>query len=53
MFEKLFSPSGLLDLPVVVMLAFFAVFLGVVAFVFARRRRGHYDEMARMPLNDD
>ena len=53
MFQNLFSASTLLDLPVVVMLGFIAVFLGVVVWVMARRRTGHYDEMARLPLDDD
>lgn len=53
MFQNLFSVSTLLDLPVVVMLGFIAVFLGVVAWVLTRRRSAHYDEMARLPLEDD
>ncbi len=53
MFENLFSASTLLTVPVLVMLGFFAVFVGVVVWVFSRRRRTHYDEMSRMPLDDD
>ena len=53
MFKDLFSDSLLLDLPVVSMLGFFAVFVGVCIWVSARKRGAHYDRMSQLPLDED
>ena len=53
MFQDLFSASSLLDLPIVTMLGFFAVFAGVCLRVASQRRRPHYDRMATLPLDED
>jgi cbb3-type cytochrome oxidase subunit 3 len=53
MFKDLFSSAALLDLPVVSMIAFIAVFAGVLVWVSAKRRRPHYDRMSQLPLQDD
>ena len=52
MFQELFKESSLLDLPVVVLVAFFATFVGVVLWVTARKRGDRYDQLSRMPLDD-
>ena len=51
MWKDLFSGAVLLDLPIVVMLAFLALFVGVVLWTHGRRRRPHYDLMSRLPLD--
>lgn len=51
MFRELFARSPLLAYPIVGMLIFLCVFLGVVAWVWLRDR-SHYDQMARLPLDD-
>ena len=53
MFKDLFSTSVLLDLPVVSMLGFFAVFVGVCIWVSSRKREAHYDRMSQLPLDED
>lgn len=53
MFTKLFESGVLLDLPIASMLAFMALFGGVVLWTSSRRRRPHYDRMSRLPLDDD
>lgn len=53
MFQDLFSESSLLDLPIVTMLGFFAIFTGVCLRVASQRRRTHYDHMATLPLEED
>ena len=53
MFEKLFSGNDLLGLPVLGMVFFLAMFVGVVVWVFGRKRKPHYDRMSRLPLSDD
>jgi cbb3-type cytochrome oxidase subunit 3 len=40
-------------LPVVSMVAFFAIFCFVLYYVFSDRRRAHQDRMRSMPLEDD
>jgi hypothetical protein len=52
MFRALFQDGALLDLPVVSMLAFFALFAGVLVWTASRRRRSHYDRMSQLPLDD-
>ena len=53
MFKDLFTSGALLDLPVVSMLGFFALFVGVVVWVSGRRRRSHYERMSNLPLDDN
>ena len=53
MWKELFESGSLMDLPVLVMLAFMAIFVGVVVWAFSKRRRPHYDRMANLPLEDD
>lgn len=52
MFKELMTNSSLLDLPVLVMLLFIGVFCGVIAWVYSKKRRGHYQSMSMMPLED-
>lgn len=52
MFRELFTESDILSLPVVSMLFFMAVFVVVLLRTFSRRRKPHYDRMARLPLDD-
>lgn len=53
MWQKLFSGSEWLDLPLVTLVFFMATFVGACVWALARRRSGHYDRMARMPLQED
>ncbi|MBK8979082.1 MAG: cbb3-type cytochrome c oxidase subunit 3 [Planctomycetes bacterium] len=53
MFQRLFEDHALLDLPVVTLIGFFAVFVGVLAWVYVRRRASHFDGVAHLPLDDD
>lgn len=50
MWKELFSTASLLDLPLVVMFAFMAIFVGAVIWTCSRRRTGHYERMAALPL---
>ena len=52
MLKELLQSSTVLDLPVVTMLFFIAVFAVVILRVLSRKRRPHYDRMARLPLDD-
>ena len=52
MWQELFQGASLLNLPLVVMLGFMAMFLGVLVWVFSRRRASHFDRMAALPLDD-
>ena len=52
MFKNLIDGSGLMDLPVLGMLFFIAVFVAVVVRVLSRRRGEVYDRMARLPLEE-
>lgn len=52
MFRDLIEGSQVLDLPVLAMLFFFAVFTAVLVRVMSRRRRAHYDRMSQLPLED-
>ena len=54
MFQEFFAKSDLLAWPLVGLLIFVAIFLGVVAFVvFGLREKGTLDEVASLPLADD
>ena len=53
MWKQLFDNAELLDLPVKVMLFFFAVFLAVLVRVTSRRRAQHYRDMAHLPLDEE
>lgn len=52
MFRQLFEGGLLLDLPVVSMVAFFIVFVGVIAWV-TLRGSDRWQAVARMPLRDE
>ena len=52
MFDKLVGESGLMDLPIWVMLFFVVVFAAVLGRALSRRRHGHYASMARLPLDE-
>ena len=41
-----------LDLTLLAMLLFLAVFLGWCAWAFSRKRKAHFDELSRLPLED-
>ena len=53
MFQDYFRNSEWLDLPVIGLVFFFLFFLGVLWRVFRLRNRGHYQEMAALPLAAD
>lgn len=50
MWKYLFSDMTLLELPLVVMLGFMAMFFATLYWVFSRRRVAHYETMASLPL---
>jgi len=52
MFQYLFGNNGLLDLPILGMLFFIAVFVVVLVRVLSRSRKAHYDRMAQLPLEE-
>lgn len=52
MFEDLFESGVLLDLPLIGMLGFMALFFGAVIWACSKRRKPHFDRMARLPLHD-
>ncbi len=52
MFKELFLNSDVLNLPVISMLIFLAVFVGMLFWVLAKKRKPHYDHMAALPLDD-
>ena len=52
MLQELLNGSLILDLPVVTMLFFIAVFGLVLARALSRRRSQHYQQMAQLPLDD-
>ncbi len=52
MWQELFQGATLLNLPLVVMIGFIAMFLGVLVWVFSRQRAPHFDKMAALPLDD-
>lgn len=52
MWKDLFSTAAMLDLPLVVMFFFMGVFFVVLARVFSKKRRPHYDHMSRLPLDE-
>lgn len=52
MWRELFSDAALLDLPVVAMFGFLAVFAFVVVRTMSRRRSEHFEQVARLPLDD-
>ena len=53
MFKDFFRFSDLLDVPVFVMLFFMCIFAVVLVRVFSRRRSGHYQAMAQLPLDSE
>ena len=53
MFQELLSSSNLLNLPVIAMFMFMAVFAGVIVFVFRRSRRAKYRHISMLPLDDE
>ena len=53
MLRELFQGSSLLDLPVIAMLVFLAIFLGVLVWVLRRTRTPHFERMAALPLDDE
>ena len=52
MFKELFSDCDILSLPVISMLLFLAVFIGMLFWVLAKKRKPYYDHMAALPLDD-
>lgn len=52
MLQKLLDGSLILDLPVVTMFFFIAVFGFVLMRALSRRRGPHYERMARLPLEE-
>lgn len=50
MFRSLFEGHALLDLPIVTMLFFFAVFVAVLVLVLMRNGAS-FEEVARLPLD--
>jgi cbb3-type cytochrome oxidase subunit 3 len=52
MLHDFVARSGLSVFAEVALVIFLSVFVGFCLRVFSRRR-GHYDAMARLPLNDD
>lgn len=54
MFQEFFAKSDLLTWPLVGLMIFVAIFVGVVAFVvFGLRDRRKIDEVSALPLADD
>lgn len=53
MFKALFQEATLLQLPLVALLFFVAVFGVVIAWVWVRGGNGGYARAARMPLADE
>jgi cbb3-type cytochrome oxidase subunit 3 len=52
MFRDFFGSGSWFDLPLIAMALFVAIFLTVVLRVFQRARRGEYERMASLPLED-
>jgi hypothetical protein len=52
MFQELFKHSQLLDLPILSMVLFMATFALVIAWVFAKRRKVHYESLSLLPIED-
>jgi cytochrome c oxidase cbb3-type subunit 4 len=50
MWRQFYEGMELVHLPLFTLLLFFAVFLGVAAWVFLARRGQDYDALARLPL---
>ena len=53
MWKELFKNADLLDVPVLVMLFFFAIFALVVWRALSRKRTAHYHHMAQLPLDKE
>ncbi len=52
MFRQFYEGMQLTHLPLFTLVLFFAVFLGVAAWVFFARRGQDYDALAQLPLTD-
>lgn len=53
MWRALFESAEWLHLPIIVMIGFVLMFVGVIVRVVRHGRRGGYDEVSRLPLEDD
>jgi cytochrome c oxidase cbb3-type subunit 4 len=54
MYRAFYEAGGLLHLPILALLLFLWVFVGVVAWVYVVRRRDpRFDELSLLPLRDD
>ena len=54
MYRSFYEGSDLLHLPLLALVLFLGIFVGVVAWVYVVRRRDpRFDELAHMPLQDD
>ena len=54
MYRSFYEGSDLLHLPILALILFLGVFLGVVAYVYVvRRKDDRFDELANLPLRDD
>ena len=54
MFQEFYAKSDLLAWPLVGLLIFVAIFVGVIAFVvFGLKEKGQLDEVAALPLAED
>ena len=52
MWKSFYAGMEFTYLPLFTLILFLAVFFGVVAWVYGLRRRGDFDAMASLPLND-
>jgi len=52
MFVELIKTSGLLTLPVLSMMFFMLLFVGILTWTLTRKKK-HYDPAANLPLSED